>query len=70
MHPPQPVDMPAAAAHQRPDVLLIGSRVELAVEFVIGGHEFFEVAGLGILLLAGNRRVQFGGEHFAVLDRG
>jgi hypothetical protein len=31
MHPAQPVDMPAAAAHQRPDVLLVSSRVELAV---------------------------------------
>ena len=34
MHPAQPVDMPAAAAHQRPDVLLVGSRIELAVELV------------------------------------
>jgi hypothetical protein len=32
------------------------------VELVVGGHEFFEVAVLGILLLAGNRRVKFGDE--------
>ena len=69
MHPAQPVDMPAAAAHQRPDVLLVGSCIELAVELVVGGHEFFEVADLGILLLAGNRRVKFGDERFVVMDR-
>ncbi len=69
MHPAQPVDMPAAAAYQRPDVLLVGGHIELAVELVIGGHEFFEVARLCIVLLAGDRRLEFGDERLTVLDR-
>src|SRR5262245_56412894 len=42
MHPAQPVDMAAAAAHQRPEILFLRGRVQLAMEFIVGGHELLE----------------------------
>src|SRR5712672_1579303 len=69
MQPAQPVDMAAAALHQRPDVLLVGGDVKLGVEFIVGGHEFFELAGLGELLLARDRSVQLGDEGLVMADR-
>ena len=61
--------MAAAAANQRPDVLLVGGGIELGVEFVVGGHETFEIAGLGELLLARDGRVEFGDERLVMMSQ-
>ena len=39
------------------------------MELIVGGHELFEIAGLGELLLARDRRVEFGGEGFVMAER-
>ena len=39
------------------------------MELVVGGHELFEIAGLCVVLLAGDRRVEFGGEGFVTAER-
>src|SRR5260221_2467928 len=51
MQPAQPVDMSAAAANERPQILLSGGGIELRVEIAVAGHERLEVTGLGRLLL-------------------
>ena len=58
----QAVDMSAAAAHQTPDSLLVGCRIEKLMEVVVGGHEAFEITGFGQLLLLINRALQIGDE--------
>ena len=54
MQAAQPVDMAAAAFHQRPQFLLVGRRIQALVKVIVGGHEFLEVAGLSELLLSEN----------------
>ena len=46
-----PTDVVAAAAHQGPEVVLVGRGIQLRVEIVVGCHEAFEIARLGELLL-------------------
>src|SRR5438445_7013158 len=58
MQPAQPVDMSAAAPHQRPQILLSCGGVELGVEVIVGGHEGLEVASLRELLLQRDGVVQ------------
>src|SRR6476620_3580708 len=64
MESAQTVDMTAAAAHQRPDVLLTGCGIKLGMEIVVCRHEFLEVAGLCELLLARNDPVQLSADVF------
>src|SRR3954466_13988093 len=58
MQPAQPVDMSAAAAHQRPEFLLAGRGIKLRVKIIVAGDEALEVSGLGELLLAPIRVVE------------
>src|SRR3954454_20460547 len=69
MQPAQPVDMSAAAAHQRPEFLLAGRGIKLRVKIVIAGDEALEVSGLGELLLERDRVVEAYDQRFAVLLR-
>ena len=69
MHPPQPVDMTAAAAHQIPKPLVAGRGIELLVEIVVGSHEFFEIPGLGEFLLQRDGAVQLADQLLRVVER-
>jgi len=69
MQPAQAVDMAAAAAHQGPDVALVGRRVKLRVEIIVGDHEGFEIAGLGQLLLMADHAVEIRGQRLVFGER-
>lgn len=68
MQLPQPVDMPAAAAHPRPEVLLVGCCIKLRMEFIVGSRGLLEVARLCELLLAGDGLVEFGDKSRVMAD--
>src|SRR3954453_14787248 len=69
MHPAQPVDMSATAAHQRPEFLLAGRGIKLRMKIIVARNEALEVSGLGELLLEGDRVVEAYDQGFAVLLR-
>src|SRR3954467_1772347 len=69
MHPAQPVDMSATAAHQRPEFLLAGRGIKLRVKIIVASDEALEVAGLGELLLERDRVVEAYDQRFAGLLR-
>lgn len=66
MHPAQPVDMSATAAHQRPEFLLAGRGIKLRVKIIVASDEALEVSGLGELLLERDRVVEAYDQGFAV----
>ena len=68
MQTAKPIDVAAAAAHQRPQILLVGGVIKLRMELVVGGHEFLEIAGFGKLLLARDHGVELGDQRSVVLD--
>src|SRR3954463_2220307 len=69
MQPAQPVDMSAAAAHQRPEFLLAGRGIKLRVKIIVAGDEALEVSGLGELLLERDRVVEAYDQSVVVLLR-